>query len=48
MTEMKSGCAVFDELRRVNREHSLEKVGEEIRSSFVWGKDKKIVDRTRN
>ncbi len=48
MEEMQSGCSVFDELRRINSEHSLEKIGEEIRSSFVWGKDKKIIDRSRN
>lgn len=48
MDEMKNGCNIFNELRRVNREHSIEKIGEEIRSSFVWGKDKKIIDRTRN
>ena len=48
MDEMKNGCNIFNELRRVNREHSIEKTGEEIRSSFVWGKDKKIIDRTRN
>lgn len=48
MNEMKSGCKVFNELRQTNREHSIEKIGSEIRSSFVWGKDKKIIDRRRN
>lgn len=48
MTEMQSGCKIFNELRAQNREHSIEKIGEEIRSSFVWGNDKKIIDRTRN
>ncbi len=48
MNEMKSGCKVFNELRQTNREHSIEKIGSEIRSSFVWGKDKKIIDRSRN
>lgn len=48
MTEMQSGCKKFNELRAQNREHSIEKIGEEIRSSFVWGNDKKIIDRTRN
>ena len=48
MNEMKSGCKNFNALRTANREHSIEKIGEEIRSSFVWGKDKKIIDRSRN
>lgn len=48
MQEMKSGCKIFNELRKANREHSIEKIGKEIRSSFIWGKDKKIIDRTRN
>ncbi len=48
MNEMKSGCKVFNQLRQANREHSIEKIGSEIRSSFVWGKDKKIIDRSRN
>ena len=48
MNEMKSGCKIFNELRKANKEHSIEKIGEEIRSSFVWGKDKKIIDRSRN
>lgn len=48
MNEMKSGCKIFNELRKANKEHSIEKIGEEIRSSFVWGKDKKIIDRSKN
>lgn len=47
MNEMKSGCKNFNELRAENREHSIEKVGEEIRSSFVWNNDK-IIDRNKN
>ena len=48
MNEMKSGCKKFNELRKENREHSIEKIGEEIRSSFLWGKNKKIIDREKN
>lgn len=48
MQEMKSGCKIFNEFRKANREHSIEKIGQEIRSSFVWGSGKKIIDRNRN
>lgn len=48
MEEMKSGCKNFNKLRKENAEHLIEKVGEEIRSSFVWGNDKKIIDRNKN
>lgn len=45
--EMKSGCAKFNELRKENAEHLIEKTGEEIRSSFAWG-SKKFIDRSKN
>lgn len=48
MNEMKSGCKNFNALRKQNENHLIEKVGKEIRSSFVWGNDKKIIDRERN
>ncbi len=48
MNEMSSGCKNFDKLRKENADHLIEKVGEEIRSSFVWGNDKKIIDRSKN
>lgn len=48
ISEMKSGCKNFNELREKNATHQIEKIGEEIRSSFVWGKDKKIIDRNKN
>lgn len=47
LTEMQSGAKKFQELRDANRSHQIEKVGEEIRSSFVWG-NKKIIDRNKN
>ncbi len=46
--EMKSGCKNFNKLRGENANHLIEKTGEEIRSSFIWGKDKKIIDRNKN
>ena len=48
LNEMDSGCKNFNELRKQNADHLIEKVGEEIRSSFVWGNDNKIIDRDRN
>lgn len=47
LNEMKSGCKNFNELRKENANHLIEKTGEEIRSSFVWNHDK-IIDRTKN
>ena len=40
--------ATFNKLRKENANHPIEKVGEEIRSSFVWGNDDKIIDRNKN
>ncbi len=48
LNEMKSGCKKFNELRKENADHLIEKVGEEIRSSFVWGTQDKIIDRSKN
>lgn len=48
LNEMDTGCKKFNELRKENADHLIEKVGEEIRSSFVWGNDNKIIDRNRN
>lgn len=46
--EMKSGHKNFDKLREENQNHLIEKVGEEIRSSFVWGNNDKIIDKNKN
>ena len=46
-SEMSSGCANFNRLRQENANHPIEKTGEEIRSSFVWGKDK-IINKDKN
>lgn len=48
LTEMQSGCKKFNELRKENADHLIEKVGQEIRSSFVWGNQDKIIDRNKN
>ena len=48
LAEMQSGCEKFNELRKQNANHLIEKVGAEIRSSFVWGRDNKIIDRNKN
>ena len=47
MKEMNSGGKKFGELRRKTEEHLIEKVGKEIRSSFIWNKEK-LVDRDKN
>ena len=48
LNEMQTGCKKFNELRKENADHLIEKVGEEIRSSFIWGNDNKIIDRNKN
>lgn len=48
LNEIETGCKNFNELRKENADHLIEKVGEEIRSSFVWGNGDKIIDRNRN
>ena len=47
LAEMKSGCKKFNELRKENSDAQIEKIGEEIRSSFVWGKEK-LINREKN
>ena len=39
---------IFNQLREENKNHKIETVGKEIRSSFQWGRDKNIIDRERN
>lgn len=48
LDEMESGCKNFNKLRQENADHLIEKVGQEIRSSFVWGNNDKIIDRNKN
>ena len=48
MNEMKSGQKEFNRLREENASHPIEKIGEEIRSSFKWGRNENIIDRNKN
>lgn len=48
LAEMETGCHKFNQLRKENADHLIEKVGQEIRSSFVWGNKDKIIDRNKN
>lgn len=48
LNEMETGCKNFNRLRKENANHLIEKVGKEIRSSFVWGNKDKIIDRNKN
>lgn len=47
LNEMQTGAKKFQELRTTNREHEIEKVGETIRSTFVWNNNR-IIDRNKN
>lgn len=47
LNEMKSGCTKFNELRKENADAQIEKIGEEIRSSFVWNNNK-LINREKN
>ena len=47
LAEMQSGCKKFNELRKENSDVQIEKIGAEIRSSFVWGKEK-LINREKN
>ena len=47
LEEFNSGCKNFNQLRKENEEHQIEKVGKEIRGAFSWGKNKTI-DREKN
>ncbi len=46
--EMASGHKNFDKLRQENRTHEIEKIGEQIRSSFKWGRSENIINRDKN
>ena len=49
MNEMgKNGSKKFNELREQSKTHLIEKVGNEIRSSFSWGNKDKLIDKARN
>ena len=39
---------IFNKLREENKNLLIEKIGKEIRSSFKWGNENKIIDRSKN
>lgn len=45
--ELNSGGAKFNQMRKENEEHLIEKVGKEIRENFSWSGNK-IIDRDKN
>ena len=47
LNEVNSGNENFNKLREEAKNHQLEEVGAQIRSSFVWSKSK-IIDRDKN
>ncbi len=48
MDEFSSGSKKFKELREKSQGHLIEKVGSEIRSSFAWNNENRLVDRVKN
>jgi len=46
--EFDAGCPKFNQLRKENEEHSIEKIGKELRSNFSWNDDNNIVNREKN
>ena len=48
MDEFNNGGAKFNELRKLSEGHLIEKVGSEIRSSFKWNKENKLIDKSKN
>ena len=49
MTEMSANESKnFIKLREQSKNHLIEKVGVEIRSLFAWGKNEKLIDKTKN
>lgn len=47
LNELNSGAPKFNQLRKENEEHLIEKVGKEIRENFTWNNNK-IIDRNIN
>ena len=47
LNELNSGAPKFNQLRKENEDHLIEKVGKEIRENFAWNSNK-IIDRTKN
>lgn len=47
LNELNSGAPKFNQLRKENEDHLIEKVGKEIRDNFSWSGNK-IIDREKN
>ena len=47
LDELNSGAPKFNQLRKENEGHQIEKVGKEIRENFSWSGNK-IIDRAKN
>ena len=48
MNEFSSGSNYFKRLRKSSSEHLIEKVGAEIRSSFNWNRENKLINKEKN
>ena len=48
MDEFSKGGKKFKELRKASEGHLIEKIGSEIRSSFNWNRENKLIDKTKN
>ena len=48
MDEMTSGGKYFAKLREESKSHLIEKTGSQIRSSFAWNNDNRLIDKTKN
>jgi len=48
MNEFNSGSTNFNKLRAASEGHLIEKVGSEIRSSFAWNNDNRLIDKSKN
>ena len=46
--EFLNGSANFKNMRENSKNHLIEKIGSEIRSSFNWNRENKLIDKTRN
>ena len=46
--EFNNGGNQFKELRKASEGHLIEKIGSEIRSSFNWSKENKLIDKSKN
>lgn len=48
MKEFSSGGEIFNALRKASEGHLIEKVGSEIRSSFNWNRENKLINKEKN